>query len=95
MAEYIDREKAELGVQGLTIVDPTVAAYAEAVLFILRDAPAADVAPVIHGRWNDGICSECGFDAMYYKGESVQVYTRYCPTCGALMDGKEDKDEAN
>ena len=47
--------------------------------------PAADVAPVRHGRWiedDDGYgqhCSECGMD--YY----VEKY-RYCPNCGAKME---------
>ena len=54
--------------------------------------PAADVAPVVHGRWAcvnkiDPIsgyrCSKCrrivGFDL-----------TPYCPNCGAKMDGGDD-----
>lgn len=62
-------------------------------LHIVKDItsiPTADVAEVRHGRWIDGICSECGFDAMYYKGIPAQVYTDYCPSCGARM-GKEAK----
>lgn len=40
--------------------------------------------PVVHGRWkkrgkNLGECSECG--------EVVMVRYRYCPDCGARMDG--------
>ena len=56
----------------------------------LSDIPAADVAPVRHGRWNvvegrrldNAICSNCGrhFQA-YYEGYS------FCPNCGAKMDG--------
>lgn len=56
-------------------------------------APAADVAPVRHGRWNvvegrrldNAICSNCGrhFQA-YYEGYS------FCPNCGAKMDGGAD-----
>ena len=58
------------------------------------DAPAADVAPVRHGRWIDaypdiepnpmfmyGICSECGFE------QGISKYLNYCPNCGAKMDG--------
>lgn len=66
-------------------------------LHIVKDItsiPTADVAEVRHGRWIDGICSECGFDAMYYKGIPAQVYTDYCPSCGARMD-KEDEHEAD
>ena len=61
----------------------------------LGSIPAADVAEVRHGRWiDDGVCSECGFDAMYYKGIPAQVYTDYCPSCGARMD-KEDEHEVS
>lgn len=53
-------------------------------------APAADVAPVVHGRWgSNGIpdsmlsaCSVCGFGCGAYS-------FRYCPNCGARMDGAE------
>ena len=66
-------------------------------LHIVKDItsiPTADVAEVRHGRWIDGVCSECGFDAMYYKGIQAQVYTDYCPSCGARM-GEEDEHEAD
>ena len=40
----------------------------------------------MRGEWTtDGVCSRCGFDAMYYKGVPVQVRTNYCPACGAPM----------
>lgn len=83
MAEYIEREKIVLSVLGLTIVDPAVAAYADAVLHQVQSVPAADVATVRHGHWNTinqittGLpwkyrCSDCG---------CPQEYTHnYCPT---------------
>lgn len=51
---------------------------------LLLRQPAADVAPVRHGRWiyhDDGVftCSECG------NAESNDSY--YCRLCGAKMDG--------
>lgn len=60
-------------------------------------APAADVEPVRHGRWEgtaDGYadgelvydmwaCSECGFDA---DGAEEKPEWKYCPNCGAKMD---------
>ena len=54
---------------------------------IMSDIPTADVAPVVHGRWepyrkNLGKCSECG--------EFVQIRSNYCPNCGAKMDLTED-----
>ena len=52
------------------------------------DIPAADVAPVQHGRWieEDGIqiCSECGEE---HEWEDYRA--PYCDTCGAEMN-KED-----
>ena len=50
--------------------------------------PAADVAPVKHGRWgSNGIpdsmlsaCSVCGFGCGAYSFQ-------YCPNCGARMGG--------
>ena len=59
--------------------------------------PAADVAPVRHGRWEmapcnrvyDMRCSACGF----YPG--IRFFSsNYCPNCGARMD-KEDEHEAD
>ena len=94
MADYIDREKAEKIIQSITIVDVTSAAYAEAVLFIIRNIPSADVAPVQHGRWvkpvpgdGDPYCSECKAKQLYlpYVG---YFYSKYCPYCGAKMDAK-------
>ncbi len=52
--------------------------------------PAADVAPVVHGRWiqvddTKCKCSECEvitLIAQYPHGDK-----NYCPNCGAKMDG--------
>ena len=60
MKEYIEREAAIEAVLGLTIVDPAVAQYANAVYYILQDFPAADVAPVVR-------CREC----KHWLGENV------------------------
>ena len=56
--------------------------------------PAADVAPVRHGKWTPAdqfgdccyTCSECGFERDAY----LLDVGNYCPACGARMDGKED-----
>lgn len=67
---------------------------------IIEDAPAADVAPVVHGRWirphwkNNNYCcdcSECGGEAMHrdYQWNKNGVYP-ICPNCGAIMDGGAD-----
>lgn len=84
MAEYIEREKIVFGVLGLTIIDPAVAAYADAVLHQIQSVPSADVAPVRHARWkpfnrNLEQCSDC-------EGVAI-ARSRFCPNCGAIMDG--------
>lgn len=79
--EYIRRAEA------LEITTRTCGDYAAAFAEI-RKLPAADVAPVVHGKWGDnGIagsmlvkCSVCGFDC---GANSFSC----CPNCGAKMDG--------
>lgn len=53
--------------------------------------PTIDAAPVVHGRWEQGdmydcgdVCSECDYDTCYTPCDM-----RYCPNCGARMDGGE------
>lgn len=49
----------------------------------IKDLPAVDAAPVVHGEWkwsHGGECSECGFNNSNFD-------YRYCPMCGARMDG--------
>lgn len=92
MAEYIQRSyirKMAMFEMAYTMETETDAAV---VLRMIDDAPAADVAPVVHGRWNviegrrldNAICSNCGrrFQAYY------EAYS-FCPNCGAKMDGVE------
>ena len=62
--------------------------------------PAADVAPVRHGRWENGICTNCKFDIrVLTDGENYLeqwVYDEgfeYCPNCGAKMDGEGGEKE--
>lgn len=61
------------------------------------DAPAADVAPVVHGRWiedHDYLkCPECSamvkWDFTFFDIGNWN----YCPNCGARMDGDSDGKE--
>ena len=72
--------------------------YADAYNDLAEDfysIPAADVAPVVHGRWDvvegrrldNAVCSNCGrhFQAYY------EAY-RFCPNCGAKMDGGDNNE---
>ena len=81
MAEYIERgaalrEAKYAAVRGL---DP--------VAFV-EDVPVADVAPVVHGRWDEnGNCTNCGKHAPFWSVSSCYYKSPYCQSCGAKMDG--------
>lgn len=53
-------------------------------------APAADVAPVRHGRWRESgsllECQSCGEIYSRLGGNAGKSWN-YCPNCGAKMDG--------
>ena len=85
MPDYIDREAANLDLaeQGF---DWDKAKQA------LASVPAADVAPVVHGRWevvvgSDGkehmVCTVCR------KQQGLTGVFSYCPNCGAKMDEED------
>ena len=48
--------------------------------------PAADIAPVRHGEWQEinGIfsCSRCGYS---FEHEGYKHFFNYCPNCGAKL----------
>ena len=89
MAEYIDREAAK---KVLAFGVGVTAANA------LDNVPAADVAPVVHGRWTEK--QNTIYDSTW--GEDVHWFTyicseceqeamndfSFCPNCGARMDGE-------
>ena len=55
----------------------------------LYELPTADVAPVVHGRWVDGKCSNCGVDIPTDDAHDAifENECRFCYYCGAKMDG--------
>ena len=98
MAEYIDRD--ELLKKQYNASRFSLPEFAEMVVDVqdIEDAPAAEVAPVRHGRWEkptklypfwDWKCSECGCEE-YRQADSKGQYRQmaYCPNCGAKMDEK-------
>ena len=94
MSDYIEREKA------LKAVDDIVCDEADAERTFVRiiDIPAADVAPIRHGRWKSGACSKCGgikpMTKIEYCGLIIwesPYKLNYCPSCGAIMDGESDE----
>lgn len=102
MKEYIDREAAENAIRNelplSTWMKRSVdkAAHAMGVTVdAIESIPAADVEEVRHGRWIEAPklgcaeCSECGryFVLDDWGMEDMEHFNRYCPNCGAKMDG--------
>lgn len=91
MAEYIEREKIfPNGVFFANENDPL--ASLDELIERIWSVPAADVAPVVHGRWEVEIdFDEFWGDLDYYKCsvcgnmELRDAQTPYCPHCGARM----------
>lgn len=97
MDEYASLRKIEFELCGGNLPEK----YKAFVRRVLNDRnliPAADVAPVVRGRWSDAgfgelpkhapygwACSVCG--GISFNNEYI-----YCPNCGAKMDGGADND---
>ena len=90
MAEYIDRE--EYCEKHCRCSNE----YCDKESCPIWKAPAADVAPVVHGRWVKHTkmhgfvyCSAC--KDVYLDEEWLKDGKwGYCPNCGARMDGEAD-----
>lgn len=100
MAKYIDQSAAIARLTHLEVTKPT-ATMTDAKR-ALADMFPADVAPVVHGRWDDipnTYMSVASKDGTYHgNATSCSVChevnpnaykTNYCPNCGAKMDGVE------
>lgn len=97
MDEYIKREatiKAMEKVDYTAIADDADSCKSDYLREIIESVPAADVAPVAHGRWIEKTvpegcryfeCSNCG--AHENRHTAIKGY--YCWRCGAKMDGDD------
>ena len=111
MAEYIKREAAiayireqsEECQKAFEELGGESGIYADAYNDLAEDfyrIPAADVAPVVHGQWDDSgrytfpggstavRCTNCG--CALTESEYHLNNWNYCPVCGAKMDGGAD-----
>ena len=70
------------------------ACWVDDTLDYIDSEPAADVAPVVHGRWMDNedymFCSCCGMQWNYCDNDTEDFH--YCPNCGAIMDGGQNNE---
>lgn len=97
MDEYIKKSGAIMAIQPNFIrggsIEETVLRVAQAKI---NELPPADVAPVVHGRWEpvedfdgDGhwMCTNCGVEWVFNDGSPEENEAYHCPRCGAKMDG--------
>ena len=90
MAEYIDREAVVDAVIDIYYDTPEINLTAEKFEAAINGIPAADVAPVRHGRWVEkekytfGIMYDCSLceNRILDNGHPWN----YCPNCGAKME---------
>lgn len=96
MAEYIEKNVAIARLTALEIGNPC-ATMTDAKRQI-ADTRAADVAPVVHGRWIDApalsetTCSVCRKTWNCCDNNTEEFF--FCPACGAKMD-LEEKNETD
>ena len=89
MAEYIEREAAIRVVNGQSSLTMTRSSLIDSI----GKLPAADVVPVVHGRWvsvagkRGRICSRCLHNEPYKNADDDAEVFEFCPHCGAKMDG--------
>ena len=102
MPKYIELEKAlqrfEEIKKSRTLLKETF--YLDGVMTILETIPVADVAPVVHGRWEgwitpafyglDDFGEPIYRDATFYRcsicSRKSAIKEKFCPSCGAMMD---------
>lgn len=83
---------------------PIVDATLTAIRCYVEDAPTIDAAPVRHGEWKKkevfpSFCVEemqsaqCGVCGLIHTTPYLYFFTddKYCPNCGAKMDGGEEE----
>ena len=108
MAEHIERAAAVKDVLRMRRPENSVAQnrMLSIIQMDILKIPAADVAPVVHGRWIpsesdfddddtlfdveewcDWQCSACREDICYEDPMPPRLLPKYCPNCGAKMDG--------
>ena len=83
MAEYIDRAET----MHIAFRSPF---FSDSFVEKIKAIPAADVAPVWHGRW---LCVDSDTEQFFLCNRCKKKEyweSNYCPYCGAKMDGGAD-----
>lgn len=62
----------------------------ETVLEYAQNLPAVDAVPVVHGWWINQDSTYTRYECSVCKARNYGGHERFCPNCGAKMDGDED-----
>ena len=100
--EYIEREALKSKLKNMEATSPNKVyqnAMEDMIYYfiprIIDEIPSVDVAPVRHAKWklidecvNEGVyCSNCHKKIYRAEYANQKVKSKYCPNCGARMDG--------
>lgn len=92
------KKTKELIDSGETHLDNLAEGFTEAAHIIKYIATTVDAMPVVHGRWeytpqtfNTLGQIRCPFCAWWSLDQSIDGIYKYCPNCGAKMDGGDDR----
>ena len=87
MAEYIEREAAISWFMPYVHIGGYISA--DDMVEDIRNLPAADVAPVVRGRWD--LLDDANSKIVKWNCDRCNRIstskTDYCPNCGARMEG--------
>ena len=101
MAEYIDRE---LAIKAVRNEDKDVMAdygeeygtewgfSEEKIIGVIMKVPAADVTPVVHGKWQYVETDDEHFFFFFFCNNKEYWESNYCPECGAKMDLEQEEE---
>lgn len=103
MKEYIERDALMLRIKEIHCAECDSyngvrcrACWVDDTLDYIGSEPTADVAPVVHGRWeyeaptiNTYGMVKCTVCNWWTIDPYVSTVYHYCPNCGARMDGAE------
>ena len=82
MAEYIEKETAI----AIIMSEPPDAHYPHWYADKIKAIPAADVAPVVHGRWVTQDETRTKFMCSLCESKNYGGHEKFCPNCGAKID---------
>lgn len=97
MSDYIEREAVLRRLESCVGWSrPSESAYED-----IQAMPAADVVPVVHGKWevfdgcsNEGVyCSVCHKKVYKVEYANKRFKAKCCPNCGAKMDKEDNMSE--